>query len=77
MSTKVSLAGTGSVDIEVEDGKSVKDVLEAVAAHLGLENPVQVVKQLAPIVDGKSAQLNDELPTTAGRVSAAPVQTLG
>ena len=78
MATQVTIAGaSGSLDVEVQDGFTVKDVLVEAAAKLGLENPVATVEHLAPVVDSKPAKLNDAIEPTARRLSAAPAVTNG
>lgn len=70
---KVKIAGTtGTLDVEVQDGFTVKDVLVEAANRLGLENPVETVERLTPIVDSKPAQLSDPVAPAARRVAASP-----
>ena len=70
---QVKIAGTtGTLEVEVQDGFTVKDVLVEAATRLGLENPVETVERLAPIVDSQPAQLADPVAPEARRVAAAP-----
>jgi hypothetical protein len=70
---QVKIAGTtGTLDVEVQDGFTVKDVLIEAAERLGLTNPVETVERLTPIVGSKPAQLSDPVAPEARRVAAAP-----
>ncbi len=70
---KVTIAGNaGSLDVTIQDGYTVKDVLVEAAKHLGLENPVATVEYLAPVVDSQPAKLSDPVTPDTRRVTAGP-----
>jgi hypothetical protein len=75
---KVTFAGTsGSVEVEVTDGSTVREVLldalQELAREAGNFDPSSInIDRLAPVVDGASAQLDDVVVPAAQRVSAAP-----
>jgi hypothetical protein len=68
---QVKIAGvTGVVDMEIEDGHTVVDVLVAAAKQLGVEE--SVVKHLSPVVDGAEVSMTDAVPAGAKQLTAAP-----
>lgn len=53
----LTMAGVGTVDVETEDGATVRTVLAAAAEQLGIPEPLHVIA----IVDGEAVDLDDEL----------------
>lgn len=75
---QVTIAGTsGSLDVDVREGYTVKDVLIEAAKRLGLENPVGAVEHLSPVVDSQRAKLDDPVAPDAQRVTGAPAARNG
>ena len=73
MTVKVKIAGTkGTVTVDPAEGATTREALIEAAREFGLPTPEEVVEQLAPVVDGKSSELDDQLPADATRVTAAP-----
>jgi hypothetical protein len=73
MAAQVKIAGNkGTVNVEVADGATVREVLIEAAQTLGLSNPTETVDRLAPVVDSAPSELDAPLPSTAQRVTAAP-----
>lgn len=56
-SATIMMAGVGSIDIETEDGSTVRDVLEAAAEQLGFDPGVKVTV----ILGGEAVDLDAEL----------------
>jgi len=77
MSVKVNIAGhKGTVDVAVNPGSTVLDVLLEAAGHLG-HTDASIVERLSPVVDGEPAELGDVLPEDARVVTAAPAANNG
>lgn len=74
-SVTATIAGAGSVTVEVEAEQTVLNVLVAAAKVLGVAT--EAANRLRPVVDGSAAKLTDVVPPQTQRVTGAPAAVNG